>query len=98
MVLSSFFFRMQVKIDSFATSIKASPPIMKASQKEFSLELVVDADLVSNYLSIRYLCSQSLDSHFDLLNANLFATPSNTFVQHLMIMIFHKEHVLAVSL
>ena len=53
MVLSSFFFRMQAKIDSFATTMKKSPPIMKAGLKEFLLELVVDADLVSNYLSIR---------------------------------------------
>ena len=47
------FFRMQAKIDSFTTTMKKSPPITKASLKEFLLELVVDADLVSNYLSIR---------------------------------------------
>ena len=53
MVLSSFFSRTQVKIDSFATTMKKSPPIMKAGLKKFLLELVADADLVSNYLSIR---------------------------------------------
>ena len=47
------FFRMQVKIDSFTTTMMKLPPIVKASLKEFLLELVADANLVSNYLSIR---------------------------------------------
>ena len=42
-----------MKIDSFATTMKKSPAILKAGLKEFLLELVADAGLVSNYLSIR---------------------------------------------
>ena len=68
---------MQAKIDTFTTTIKKPPLITKSGLKEFILELVADANLVSIYLSFRYFITQSKDSHFILLNANLFATPSD---------------------
>ena len=54
-VLSPNFFRTQAKIDTFTTAIK-KPPITKAGLKEFLLELIADADLVSIYLLFRSIC------------------------------------------
>ena len=45
-----------------------------------------------------FVSQSQLDSHFDLLNINLFTAPSDTFVQHLTITIFHEGRVLAVPL
>jgi len=40
-----------MNINSFAVVIKKAPPVTKASLKEFLLELVVDADLVSHEIN-----------------------------------------------
>ena len=53
------FFRMQAKIDTFATTIKKPPPIMMSGLKKFLLELIADADLVRMHLLLDIFITQS---------------------------------------
>jgi len=39
--------RAQTILDELTVTIKKAPPVTKASLKEFCLELIIDADLVS---------------------------------------------------
>ena len=70
-VLSPNFFRMQVKIDTFTTAIK-KPPITKAGLKEFLLELIADADLVSIYLLFRSICFSIPGQQFHFVECESF--------------------------